>query len=286
MKQRFFALLAAVLTLSLLLIIPVSAGNASLPRFVDQAGLLSDSDAASLTALLDEISERRQMDVVIITVPNLPDGYYDIMDFADDIYDRAGYGFGTEYDGLLLLLDMGEREWWISTCGYAITAFTDYGLEYLENQFVSYLSAGDFYGGFREFAGECDYLIGLAYDGEPLDYYGGGSYGGDYYEPYREPTLYDGGRLFTSLLFGGIIGLIAVSIVKSAHKSVSFNDSAEQYSVRRLNVTDSRDVFLYKNTSKVSRESTSGSGGSRSGGGSSTHHSSSGRSHGGRGGHF
>ena len=76
-----------------------------------------------------------------------------------------------------------------------------------------------------------------------------------------------------------IIALIVVSSMKKKLTSVKFADSANDY-VRpgSLNLTESRDTFLYSSVTRTVRETES-----RSGGGGGSHTSSSGRSHGGGG---
>ncbi len=101
-------------------------------RLMDTADLLSDSEEATLLRALDEVSERQKMDVVIVTAETL-DGS-DIVSFADDLYDYCQFGYGTNRDGLLLLISMEDRDWYISTCGYGITAFTDAGIQYIGRQ--------------------------------------------------------------------------------------------------------------------------------------------------------
>ncbi len=113
--------------------IPSSA--ADLPRLVDQADLLTDSEESALSDRLDEISERHQFDVVVVTVDSL-EGETAVV-YADDFYDYNGYGFGDERDGILLLISMEERDWCISTTGYGITAFTDAGQAYISERFVT-----------------------------------------------------------------------------------------------------------------------------------------------------
>lgn len=61
-----------------------------LPRLVDRADLLSELEEEELEARLDEISERQQADVVVVTVNSL-DGK-SAQDYADDFYDYNGYG--------------------------------------------------------------------------------------------------------------------------------------------------------------------------------------------------
>ena len=87
-------------------------------------------------------------------------------------------------------------------------------------------------------------------------------------------------KIFTSFLTGFIIALIIVLVMKSKLKSVKANGSAENYiKSGSMNVTESRDIFLYMNVTKTARPK-------ESSGGSSVHSSSSGASHGGRGGSF
>lgn len=55
-------------------------------------------------------------------------------------------------DGLLLLISTEENDWYISTHGYAIYAFTDDGISYIGKKPKPYLSGGDFAGAFDAFA--------------------------------------------------------------------------------------------------------------------------------------
>ena len=98
-------------------------------RLADQADLLAPSAESSVLAVLDEISDRQQLDVVVVTTATL-DGKTP-MAYADDFYDENGYGFGSGRDGVLLLVSMEDRDWWITTSGYGITVFTDAGMDYM-----------------------------------------------------------------------------------------------------------------------------------------------------------
>ena len=246
------------------------------PRLVDGAGLLSESDQSALLEQLDEVSERQQFDVAIVTISSL-DGRT-VVEYADDFYDYNGYGFGDDADGILLLVSMDTREWAINTTGLGETIFTDKGQEYITDQFVSYLSDGDYYGGFALFAELCDQFIeeytttGKAYD-----------YGNMPKEPFGWF-----GAICGSLVVGVIAGIIVALSLKSQLTSVKPQAMANAY-IRQgsMQITERNDLFLYHNITRVARpkdnDSRSGGGG---GGGSSTHHSSSGRSHGGSHGHF
>ena len=67
--------------------------------------------------------ERQSCDVIVVTVASL-DGKT-AESYADDYFDFNGYGLGQDRDGILLLLSMEDRDWAISTHGFAL--FPRYG---------------------------------------------------------------------------------------------------------------------------------------------------------------
>ena len=91
------------------------------------------------------------------------------MNYADDFYDYNGYGYGENRDGILLLISMENRDYWISTYGYGMTAFTDAGLAYIQDQFLSDLSDGNYFESFTTFAELCDSFITQARTEKPYD---------------------------------------------------------------------------------------------------------------------
>lgn len=241
-----------------------------LPRLMDYSDILSDGEKGVISITLDEISERQQVDVAIVTVNSL-DGKSS-MEYADDFYDQYGYGFGVNHDGILLLIAMDEHEYWITTCGYAITAFTDSGLDQIKSHFEGYLSNGDYQKAFSVFAADCDDYITQAKTGMPYDTNNIKS------EPIN-PFL---GFVFC-LGFALIAAFIIVTVIKGKLKSVKMAQNASGY-IRSGSVTINRSFsrFIRSDVSRVAKpKSTSGSGG-----GSSTHIGSSGTSHGGSGGRF
>ena len=80
MKKRIIALLFAVF-LCVSAISPVFAASDS-PRVVDNADLLDETEEVELINKLDEISERQQLDVVVLTVQSM-DGKSKV-NYADD----------------------------------------------------------------------------------------------------------------------------------------------------------------------------------------------------------
>lgn len=286
---RPLALLAAVW----LLVATALTAFASPPLLVDDADLLTAAEETTLQQQLDEIASRQKLDVVIVTVDDL-DGKT-AQDFADDYFDDNGYGQGSAHDGILLLVSMADRDWHVSTCGYGITAVTDYGLDDLSDRFLPSLSRGRYADAFRLFAERCDELVTLARAGTPFDRPTRANSDSDYdtdsdYEPLtvgeRLRYLPLGRYALASLAIGFVIALIVVSVMKGKLKSVRPQNAAADY-VRpgSMRLTESQDLFLYTHTTRTARpkDNDHSSGG---GGGSSTHVSSSGTTHGGGGGKF
>ena len=258
MKKVLTVLLALLITLSF----AVPAFAEAMPRLVDQADLLTDAQEAALLSKLNTISNKHGMDVVVVTADTLegksPTAY------ADDFYDYNGYC----EDGILLLVSMEDSDWWISTAGYGITAFTDAGIEYLGNRFVPSLSDGDYAGAFEIYADHCDEFITQAKTGDPYDTH----------NLPKEPFDFLM-NLAICFVIGLVIAAIATAIMKGQLKSVRSQAGASSYvKSGSLNVTHRQDLFLYRDVKRTAKPKDSG--------GSSTHTSSSGRSHGGGGGKF
>ena len=254
-------------------VFPVSAAG-GLPRLVDGADLLSDSEESDLSDLLDGISERQQVDVVVVTVDSM-EGETAVV-YADDYYDYNGYGFGNGRDGILLLISMEERDWCMTTCGYGITAFTDAGQAYISEQFLSDLSAGDYAAAFTNFAELCDDFITQAKTGEPYDV--------DNLPPGSFEPVWG---LMTALAVAFIISLVVTGFMKGQLKSVHSQYAADNYIKQgSMQLTKKDDLFLYKHVDRRKRVENNSSNRSSSSGGSRTHRSSSGATHGGRSGKF
>lgn len=258
MKRIGFALLFILCLLPLSLQRVQGAAD----RLVDEASLLTRQEETDLRQLLDETSQRQQVDIVIVTVDEL-DGASPMV-FADDYYDQNGYG----PDGILLLVSMQDRDWWVSTTGYGITAVTDAGLEYMSDQFVPYLSDGEYAQAFDTYARLCDEFLTQARTGHPYD---------SHNLP-KEPFAL-GLTLIIALVIGLVVALIATGIMKGQLKSVRQQAKADDYVLPgSIRITRARDLFLYSHIDRREKPKQSG--------GSSTHMSASGRSHGGGGGRF
>ncbi len=276
------------------LAIPVSATPL---RLVDEADLLTAEEHAALLDELDAISLAHGADVVIYTLPLL--NGHDITVWADTVYDSEGYGQGADYSGILFVISMAEREWAISTCGEAIDIFTDRRQQNMTDVMVPDLSAGNYADAFHTLAGYCADLLEAGvptYDEDDFTYIGFD----DIDDPVDIVTPgYTTGDTFSvvecigiSLIVGVIVAAIYTAVLKAQLKSVAPAKNAATYTrAGSFNLTQSREVFLYKNVTRRARQQNNGSSASsrsRASGSSrsTTHRSSSGRSHGGSRGRF
>ena len=241
------------------------------PRLVDEADLLGETAEAEILKKLDTISEKHQFDIVIVTKKSI--GTKSSETYADDYFDYNGFGYGDSHDGIVFLISMENRDWAISTCGKGIPYFTDRGQKYMQDKFLPPLKNGDYARACITFTDLCEDFIVQAENGKPYDY------GNLPREPFS----------LVALASAAVVGLLVAFIVCTYHKrqltSVAFKKGAADYfRPGSFNLSQRDDIFLYKNVTKVRRETSSGGHGGH--GGSSFHHSSSGRSHGGSHGHF
>lgn len=246
------------------------------PRLADREELLTTEEQEELLARLDEISERQQCDVVIVTVASIEGKT--ATEYADDYFDYQGYGYGEKSDGILLLVGMKERVWAISTHGsLGISAFTDAGLDYIKEDVQFQLKLDNYAKAFRTFASLCDQFLTAAHKGKPYDV-------GNLPIKHASPSI---------LIFLFPIGILIMAwksrSKKRSLKSVEKKTGAISYKVpNSLHLWVDEDRITGSHVTKRKRHEESrdrgGSGGSS--GGSTTHTSSSGRTHGGTSGTF
>lgn len=240
------------------LVLPVFAAQ---PRLIDNADLLSTAQEHKLSNRLEEVGRRLDIDIVVLTEPDI--GWKDPMDYADDYYDRKGY----RKNGVLLLLSMENRDWWLSTSGSCIDPVD---ADTVEDFVIPYIKDGDYYEGFMVFADLVE--LSVQHSGDAGDIVAD-AYGVLTFEPYVT-QWYDG--LAICLTIGLVAGGITVAVMAFGMKSVRQKGSAGDYvNEGSLQLSVRQDLYLYQRVSKRARPKNNG-----------THTSSSGRSHGGGGGKF
>lgn len=261
--KRILGVLIALIAL-FVCSVPVFAAEPEKSYVVDNANLLSDTEYEKLSEDLAEKSKELKFDIVVLTVDSIGDK--SPMEFADDYYDYNDYGYGSSNDGCLLLVSMESRDWWLSTTGYGIKALTDAGIEYISDEFSTYLSDDEFYDAFTCYGNLVEDFVNQARTGEP-------------YDSNNLPKKFDIFVIVVSLGVGLVIAIIVIAILTGQLKTVAKKADAKDYLVQdSLNLTGQYERFITAHVSKSPKKS--------SGSGSSTHLGSSGTSHGGGGGKF
>ena len=274
MFRKLTALVFAIVLLSCLLI-PVSG---EISRVSDQAGLLNGEEITALEEAAASLVRKYEIHPVILTVASLEGK--SAQSVADDYYDNAGY----PDDGVLFLLALQERDWYISTSGRLIYALTDYGIQQIGESVVPYLAEENWYEGFLVYLTELSACLEAYENGTPVAGFADDS--GDYNHGTREEVVYapedSGPNVLISLLCGVIAGSIAVLAMRYSMNTKRPQSAAGEYMKEgSWKVSQHRDLYLYSNVTKTRRQENK-----PSGGGSSVHRSSGGRSHGGGGGKF
>lgn len=212
-------------------------------RLIDRAGLLNAQEGAEIAALLDQVSEKHGVDVVIVTESTL--GGKDMVAYADDFYDDNGYA----EDGILLLYCPNESVRYISTCGKAIDWFDGDNFSTLTEAIKPCFESFSYAEAFTTYAETCDEII-------------------------EDETAFPWLIVVIAVLLGVVLSaLIPMNVLKGELKSVRAKAAATDY-VRSgsMNLTQDKDIFLYHTVTRTEKpKNNSGN----------THTSSSGTSHGG-----
>ncbi len=260
--KKFLCLLTALL---LVFSLPMTVmAETELSRVVDDADLLSETEEDTLKVKIDSITQKYNCDVVAVTVEDFEGKT--AQEYADDYYDDYGYGVGIGDDGILFVYSIDDNEAAISTYGYGIDAFTDYGIDYIFDEVTPYVRNKDYYQVMYTYVNLSEKFLKEARNNRPYDTNNKVKGTIDYIK-------YEAIALGVSL----VLAIIIVVAMKLKMNTALKRSTAQEYiRAGSMNLTVNKDVFMYSNTTKVKIQSSSSSGG-----GSSTHRSSSGRSHGG-----
>lgn len=221
----------------------------------DEAQLMTEAEAQYLESVAEDISSQTGLDIVVLTVRTTGSGSAE--SFADDFYDSNGFSD----DGILLLLSMQERDWYISTCGEAINIFTDYGIDQLLDIGLPYFSSGYYCDGFAQVLYAVPEYADNYHRGSAVDV----------------PSRGIGNIVLVSVLIGAAVAGVTLLIMRSTMNSRRNQRSAADYMQEgSYGLRLHQDMFLFSQISKTPRQQNNS-------GGSSTHRSSGGRTHGGGG---
>ena len=283
MKKRLLVFLTALVML--FSAVPVFAEEMTEQRVFDYAELLSDEDEREMHLWVADMQENWGMDLAFLTT-NDTEGK-SVQQYGADFYVEQNLGLGENYDGVIFVLDMGNREGQIITCGKAIDIYTDYYIDVMWDDMVTFLSDGDYYNAFFTLYMDLNHYAGeyATYQKDP------DSYLSDYSKTQKVKSIAT--SLVIAAVFALVIAAMAVSSMKKSCRNVKpFTDGRAYLKENGFYLTVNRDSFANTHTSimPIPRDDDNHHGGGFHsggswGGGSSTF-SGGGRSFGGGGGKF
>ena len=245
MKKRFGAIIF-VLLLSFFVSLPAYAAQNGFPNefVMDEAGLLTSGEIAGLEEMAEEVSYYYNFPVFIVTMPEI--GGANAIRFSEAFYDSLGVGTEPDRSGVMLLINMAERDVVLFTRGYGNTVFTDYGKEVLEGEYISALSKGNYYESFAAYIDGCDRFLELAAKGTPVDISskkGVGSY-------------------LAAIFVPLIVSFIICKAMASGMKTAVIQRAAKVYMVDgSFKLTKSNDIYTHTTETRTKIEKKSSSGG-------------------------
>ena len=241
-KSLRILLLALVLCLALLPMAAAAQSGGAVLR--DDADLLSANEEAALLKQMEAVTQKHGAAIIIVTVTSF-DGSSS-KSFANNLYDTNHYGIGANRDGVMLVLSIEDREFWILSNGFAGNAISNSKISTITDAITPYLSDGMYNAAFQTFTDESEYYLNGYLNGFPFPL---------------------GKNLLISLVVGFVIGLITVLIMKGQLKSVRMQNQANNYVKQgSMHLTASHDLYLYRHVSRVRRQNSSSGSGSRGGG--------------------
>ncbi len=254
MKHKLFSIFLVLCLLTVIAIPAMAFTDDGMPFVTDSADILSDEELSSLEQTAKQISNTYQCGIYVTIVPDYTAFAGSMFDALDGIYQSQSLGYGSSNDGLMLLLSMAERDYYLQsygeTGGYAFNAS---GLDALEDEFLDDFADDDWYNGLSDYLQWCDTYLFAAEDGMPI----GGEEGNFSIS------------VMIAAVISCVIALIVCLILKAQLRSVHKGTSATEYMDAEsfdLQIQQDR----YTHTTRVRRkiESSSSSSGSSSGGGS------------------
>jgi len=248
-------------------------------RVYDYADLFTDAEEQSLEEYALSVEDEARSQFYVLTIDDAEGK--SAMEYADDFGDNGAFGYEEEYGTyVVMLIDMDNREVWISTSGNAIQYLNDYRIDKTLDEVFEYMPDGEYYRAAKAYL-ECAYGYMLSDPSEDRDKYYDNDYSdtiyyddGHYYE--EEPDV--AGIVILCLVVSAVISGIVLIIMITGAKTKMSVGSSTYMSGSGLKINQREDVFTHTTTVKRKIESSSGSSG-----GSSVHRSSGGHSHGGGG---
>lgn len=206
----------------------------------DYANILEDYEEKDLTKTAKLYIEKYNLDISVVTTNT--SYFMTTKQFANKFYDQNNMGLGEDRNGILLVIDMQNREFYILTNGFAHQLINDNRVELILDKMELSMRDGDYKGAIHSFLEEIN------------KYYK--------YHKYGPPYLWIG-----SIIVAIIIAFVALSNEKKKLKLISDALHANYYFVDK-EIENKIDKHINTRTRVIHHPRSRSGGGGFSGGGS------------------
>ena len=200
---------------------------------MDETGLLSDADRASLEKTLADIEKAHKVRIAVCTVKDLKGEKAGSA--ANKIVDKLTGS--AENGAMVLLVAPKDRDWYLATDKKMRERITDdVGTGHLSDKFLPAFSKDDYAAGFKAYAATADEML-------------------TYYEKEGKPFDPKAGFSLLALgvavvLAGGVFFLVRSSLMSSMSNVTAATEADAYLSHEGLHLTENRDTFLYMNVTR------------------------------------
>lgn len=212
-------------------------------KIYDYAGVFTFSEKEELNNKMKEFINEYNLDIAIVTINYNPKE--SAKAYAEYFYEYSNLGIGSNYDGLMLLIDFDNENSYIATCGKGKNIYSDSNLDkILDDMYDGKTPFSDSYGAAINFVDGANYYA--------------------YSNVVSNKIL----KILFALGIPFIITIIIIAVQCGKHKTIKKQIAAKEYLKKdSVNITVSDDKFISTFTSKIKIESSS----SRSHGGGGGH---------------
>ncbi|MBE6647899.1 MAG: TPM domain-containing protein [Ruminococcaceae bacterium] len=227
-------------------------------RLLDDADILTEFEEKTLSESLDEYSNKLGFEIMILTTDKLgfskptdttsySSEYIDEMalSYAERYYQSCGFTY--DVDGVVFVRYINDYDVYMRmvSFGELTKVFDDSACDKVLDSVETYIVRGS-----------TNVAFGFEKYLEKVE---------NVYLTRNDLTFK---AIVTCLILALVLSLVVVMIMKSKLKSVKFQTYANNYlKLGSFNLTDSKDIYLYRNVTRVRMQSNSSSGGRSRGGG-------------------
>lgn len=238
---RRLCCLVSLLAACLLLALSLTPGALAKGSYVlDDYGLYDSSTRQELEQSASQLASTYGVAPYLVVVDDI--GSQTVRSFAESYWLDHELGIGSDASGIMFLIAVDSRDYVTITHGTGIYAFTDYGIEQLEDAVVSYLGDDEWEDAAECYYEQCSSILAFCADkGEPFD---------SHNDPAARVVAL-GMAFAIALLLALAVAFIVRRILKGQLKSVAAGSSAAGFLAGSVVLTAQQDVFTGSHVSVV-----------------------------------